>query len=268
MKRLGIIAAAAAAWPCAVYANAGAGFLMLSIPMLMIGLVPIIVVETPFIARLLGLGFRRSLWVSSCANLASTIAGAVIAIGLDFAMIAGGSSGLEPSKAVMLLSLLPMFFVTWWLEARVVRKMEPRSTGARRATLVANLASYALLAGSVVALAPGVDRVAARRQMTDVVNRMVLARIEVAEHFASNGSWPPPARLDTGMPQLSALVRRADGSVVGTLFMPEVDELHRKTLVLTPSVEGGKITGWKCHSPDGAAPKYLPYICRDADASR
>ena len=92
--------------------------LALSIPSLIAALVPAILVEAPVLARYLRVPMRRALWISTQANLFSTLVGGLIALASNFVL----PMWTDFSREAVLVSLVPMLFITWWLENIVVRR--------------------------------------------------------------------------------------------------------------------------------------------------
>src|SRR5258708_10856811 len=133
--------------PGLVHANTGIGLLSMWIPVAIVAFVPAVLIEGPILARLLKVTLPRGFMLSAVANAVSTIAGGLIALAGDFALHSFiGSAPM--SRGPGLVSLAPMFFVTWWLEHLVVKGMMPAEGKAlsRRATFAANVVTYVLMA--------------------------------------------------------------------------------------------------------------------------
>lgn len=176
--------------PSIACANAGLPMIAIMYPGMGILLVPVIVLEVLVLRRLLDTPVRRTSAMVAVSNLVSTGVGVPLTwaalVGVQFVTGGGGWSPLLdvpflgkllgvtwlapwmmpwgtdehwmiPLAALMLL--VPFFFASWLIEY-VVSVMFMRDIEAarlKRAVLVANLVSYALLAGvALVALAVGI----------------------------------------------------------------------------------------------------------------
>ena len=164
-------------------ADAGVPMIFITLPGMGLALVPVILVEGYALYKQLHLSGRVALKASSFANVASTVIGipltwvALVAVqlvtgggrayGLDtafhrFLAVTWQAPWLIPYEedlrwmipAATLTLLVPFFFVSWWIEYRVVRwtlKTSDR-TPVFLAVRNANLISYGLLAIAVVVL--------------------------------------------------------------------------------------------------------------------
>ncbi len=262
--------AIALGWPLAAQANAGVGLFSVAVPFTLAALVPAILVEAPVFSRMLGVGWRRGLWWSLLANLVSTVAGAILAVLADFALLApSGSSGLVPTLASTLSALLPMFLVTWWLETITVRALQPAGAAAspRRAALVANVVSYALLVAAMFFLVgPGSEfpRSDARSRIGEVLAQMGAQKTELAEHFATRGEFPAPRGVAVATRYASSLRIEEGGRIVARIHYPGVAEVDGAQVSLVPRVESRAIVSWECHAPRSAH-KFLPASCRQEE---
>jgi hypothetical protein len=256
VRRIGIAAAAFAA--CEAQANAGIGLLVLAVPVTIVALVPAIMVEAPILARMLTLSAGRAVGISAAANIVSTIAGAAIAIATAFIPLMYG----EFMRETVLISLVPMFFVTWWIENLVVRRMLPAESKARstRATGIANAVSYVAMAVGVAILVPPERSMFNRWRVTPAVLELTVAKTEVDEYFASHGTFPAPKSFPAQDKSVKSLALEADGRLVATLSFPGRPAGDGRHIVYEPVVVGGKITAWKCTSDIES--KYLPAQCR------
>lgn len=160
----------------AALADAGIPMLVIVYPSMIVTLLPVVVLETVILRRRLGTALRRTAFVVMLSNLASTMVGIPLAwaalVGLEVAT-SGGVWPLLDTFAGKLLAvtwqapwlfrhesdfywqipvatavlLVPFFFVSWWVEywlsRRLMRGVEPKRL--RAAVAVANLVSYALL---------------------------------------------------------------------------------------------------------------------------
>ena len=121
-------ALALALLPVPAWANSGIGYLMVSVPAVIISLLPVIFIEAPVLSRMLGVPLRRGLHLSAGANFRSTWLGVLIALGLF-----GGS----------FIWLVAAFVLSVLIEGCVLMLMK---RGAARqnwiVSLIANLVSY------------------------------------------------------------------------------------------------------------------------------
>ena len=160
--------------PCIAHANAGVPMLFVVMPALAWSLIPIIALETIYIAKKIQISNGQSAAVTILSNIFSTIIG--VPITWFLMAIAGGGIGfvsdpvlgkiisvtlkaawLSPAAEAdlnwmvpiaWLFLLIPFFFVSWWSESYIVRKLlmfkdkKEVSTACRNA----NIITYSLLA--------------------------------------------------------------------------------------------------------------------------
>jgi hypothetical protein len=255
-----LVAATCAFLPFAAHANTGVGFLILSIPVMALGLLPVILIEAPVLSRFLRVSFLRGLWLSFVANAASTILGALIGIAVDIALVVLLKTSFPAVAPVVLVALVPMFFITWWIERKVVVRMQPDAKPlATRATLVANAISYLALAAAVLVFWPE-DWTLVRSQLTEVLNAMSVAKLEVSEEFEKRGRFPATLQAPRSK-FLRSLTIEPGGRLVAVVSMPDRKGVDGKRIVMEPRVDGRRIAEWKCYTPDLEF-KYLPTSCR------
>jgi hypothetical protein len=173
-----LLVMALALLPASAYANVGLPMIAVAMPAFVVALIPIILIEAYVFARA-GFPFKWALQRNAIANVVTTFVGIpltwgvllllqIATVGTDcseatdswpqriFAMIANSPwmCPFEPAlikwmvPVAMLILLVPFFFVSWLLEAWIIR-MIGRSFDGPRITAVclrANLATYALLA--------------------------------------------------------------------------------------------------------------------------
>lgn len=163
--------------PGVAHANAGVPMLFLAMPALLISLVPIIAIETLYIAKSLGLQFGQSLKTVSISNVASTIIGIPLTwfllVVIQMVTGGGGSYGIDSVMGKLLavtwqapwlipyeedlswmipvaglVLLIPFFFVSWCSEYFVSKKINKSipSLNIRLKVRNANLITYSLLA--------------------------------------------------------------------------------------------------------------------------
>ena len=176
--------------PSLCHANAGIPMIFLTLPMMVIGLLPIILLEALVATRILELPFRKLLKCFSIANLVSTLVGIPVTwvllvvleilTGISVNFVLTGLGGAEvwespaalvfgfilqapwlaPSEfdlnlmipAATLVLLIPFFFASWWVEYAVVRRYLPDVDRSlvRRSVRNVNFLSYSGLALYVV----------------------------------------------------------------------------------------------------------------------
>ena len=172
-----IIALTAILTPKAAWANIGVPMIFVTMPAMLIGLLPVIGIEAYVIKNKLNLLPKKAVISSAVANAISTIIGVPLTWGalVLLQMITGGDGahGLQtffqkflavtwqapwliPYESdldwmvptAMLVLLVPFFFVSWRVEYFIVKKMnkllEPRSVSS--VCLKANMTTYGLFA--------------------------------------------------------------------------------------------------------------------------
>lgn len=165
-------------FPDQAQANAGVPMIFLTLPGMVLALVPVILVEMMVIARGLGLAPRAAFKVSAWANVLTTFVGVPLTW-LILAVLEGATGGdrafgidtpvkkllavtwqapwmipYEADKnlywmapAAMVWLLIPTFFMSWWLECRAAARMlrDADRTRLKSVLFKANLLSYSLL---------------------------------------------------------------------------------------------------------------------------
>ena len=163
------------------WANIGVPMIFVTLPAMIVALVPIILVEGYVLSIQLAISGRMAIKACSIANVASTVVGTPLtwlvlvvvqsssgggkAYGLDsylhkFLAVTWQAPWLIPYRsdtgwmvpAAILTLLIPFFFVSWWIEYEIVRRTVDNThlVGLSSAVRNANLASYGLLALVVV----------------------------------------------------------------------------------------------------------------------
>lgn len=168
--------------PVAAVADAGVPMVMVTLPGMLLALVPVIVLESVIYRKTLGLPLRQAMWPTTLANLLSTLVGIPLAWGMQFGMemlSPGGdrAHGLETwgdrlfavtvqgawlipyegdvrwmIPAATLVGLIPAYFASVALEYLAIkwRFQYKNAATVRRAVWRANSVSYAVLAAMVV----------------------------------------------------------------------------------------------------------------------
>ncbi|HPT07698.1 MAG TPA: hypothetical protein PLO85_06120 [Candidatus Omnitrophota bacterium] len=179
MKKLHQIARVSLLLFCFVspaYADMGAPMIFITLPMLIIGLIPIIFLETFVLLKIMRIDFKAALKTSAFMNGISTIIGIpltwVLLVLLQMFTGGGAAYGLQtPLKkflavtwqapwlipyesdlywmipAASLVLLIPFFFASYFVEAIIARRMQKSlDTGLlKKSVFVANVVSYAIL---------------------------------------------------------------------------------------------------------------------------
>jgi len=165
--------------PSIANADTGVPIIFVTLPAMVIALVPIVIIEAYVMARHLKLSFKRILKAAIWGNILSTIAGIPIAWGILVAIeiFTGGDLNSPIRKflavtlqapwpipyesylywmisAAKLVLLVPFFFVSWWIENKVEKRIlkDVQRAQLNIAVRNANLASYGLLAMIVLIL--------------------------------------------------------------------------------------------------------------------
>ncbi len=168
--------------PAQAYANAGVPMVFITLPAMLLALIPIILIETAILERALHLGYRQIAWRVAIANAVSTIVGYPLTWILTVAlqMVTGGgraygintwwskvlavtwqSPWLIPYEGELywmipvaaLVGLVPAYFASVFVEGHILKrslKTADRLT-LWKLTWKANQTSYLLLAGVAVA---------------------------------------------------------------------------------------------------------------------
>jgi hypothetical protein len=259
-SRLGLaVGVSVALAPAVAQANSGIGLFMPAAMANVVALIPVVILEGLILWRLLRVTAKRGFYLSLIANLASTLVG--FAIGVPFDVMMGGGGPPDSGLGVS-ISLFVMFWLSWWIEAKVVRRMQKAdpATRAGRATFFANVASYAVLIALALIFIPG-DPWPLRTRLTEVLNTLRVAQDGLAEHYLMHGGFPEDFK-----PGLSKAVRSirlaSDGRLNATVDMPKYPEAHGKEIIVTPRIVDGKIAAWTCHSID-IDRRYMPRGCQD-----
>lgn len=159
------------------YANAGVPMIFITLPYMIIGLIPIIIIEAYILVKKIGSSFKQTVKISTIANVVSTIIGMPITwlllvliemVTTDGGRAYGLNTPLKKFLAVTLqapwlipyegdfywmiptatLSLLiPFFFASWFIEYKMAQKMLKRTdlTLVKRGVFLANVTSYTIL---------------------------------------------------------------------------------------------------------------------------
>lgn len=163
--------------PSTVFANAGVPMIILIIPGFLVSIVPIIIIESLYLKRKLMLPQARAWLTATVSNLISTVIGVPLTwvVLVLVQMLTGGGSAYgigtvigkimavtwqapwlipyEPELHWMvpvagLVLLVPFFFVSWWIEYLISKRMlrESDRKSVKLAVRNANLLTYGLMA--------------------------------------------------------------------------------------------------------------------------
>jgi hypothetical protein len=232
--------------------------------MLVLGIIPVILVEAPVLGWRLKVSARRALWLSFSANVVSTLLGVVLGLAFDLAIGAttGMSGGAGPAGFVVALVL--MFGITLWIESGVLKRMQPPTPALFQATLLANTISYVLLAAFAVVFVPP-DPTLNRSRMTEVMAVLGVAKLEATEDFNATGRFRASAR-EAPSRHTRRVRTEESGRIVAEIALPGTQELDGKLVVYEPEVKDGKLLAWRCHVPE-APLKHFPAMCRFRSAA-
>ncbi len=269
------IAAGITVYPMSVSANAGIGFFMLAIPLVVLALIPAVILEGLVLSAILRLRKKQAFSLSLSANIRSTLYGFVLGIAIDFILVAGtGSAGPEPTKWAASVMLVPFFLFSWWIEHRVVARREtdiPRRKVVA-ATGAANVLSYAgmLIFIWSTTLLPERPTMFARMQISGIVSEASSVQNAVTEFWEQNNRFPVDTKeLGVAIPEHTAfsIALEKKGRVLVQIRMPNEPLVDNKYVILTPmpdtaSSSDGRLK-WKCGS-EGIPLRYLPHQCRSS----
>ena len=171
-----LIMGALIVFPGIAHANAGVPMIFLVMPVFALSLIPIIIIETIYISKMLELSGKHSAKTVTISNLVSTIVGIPLTwiILVVIQMVTGGGSayGLNTAATKILavtwqapwlipyeselhwmvpvagfFLLIPFFFVSWWSEYLVTKKLikNIENTRIKESVRNANIITYGLL---------------------------------------------------------------------------------------------------------------------------
>ena len=270
MSRVALVVLVLGFFPGSAWANVGIGYLAASWPALLLALVPVIFIEAQVLSAILRLPFWPGVKLSARANIRSTLLGLPIALVVDLvlSLLAGGSAGFFPSRGSAVASLVPMLFVTWWIEHRAITRKLPEQPHKRiaLATFAANALSYAALAAAVAWMPffKFYDQMAYREHVYIATHAVDPWQTKVSEYWQAHKRFPErPADIGLDAPEARRHVRGVTlgpgGRIVLELDFPQDPELDRKQLVYEPRVAGDGLK-WQCRAP-GLNPRYVPPSC-------
>lgn len=263
-----VAVAAIALMPTLAFANAGIGYFMIALPIVVLALIPAIPLEALVLQAILRLSLQRALSLSLWANLQSTFIGLVLGIAIDVLLMAGtGSAGPEPTKGAATAMLVPLFLFSWWIEHRAIRRRATDLPGRRvaLATGAANLLSYAAMLAFVwtTAFLPERSTMSTRAQVSEAVLAASGMKSSIAEFWERNKRFPTDSRELGSMPLESKTFRvtvESGGRISVQILMLRDPDIDGKRIILTPVPGDGELR-WNCSAPD-IPPRLLPSACR------
>lgn len=162
---------------CDASANAGIPMIIVIMPALVVTIIPIVIIESIYLSKKLILHFRKSVKTTIISNFVSSVVGIPLTwlLLLAIQMLAGGGRAFgldslfhkilsvtlqapwlipyetEPSWMAPIASLfllIPFFFVSWWSECVVVKRLlkDAAKENIKIAIRNANIITYSLLA--------------------------------------------------------------------------------------------------------------------------
>lgn len=158
------------------YADIGVPMIFVTLPYMVIGLIPIILIESYVLVKKLKIPFKQTIRISVIINIVSTIIGIPITwvFLVLFQMVTGGgrSYGLQTSlqkflavtwqspwlipyesdlnwmiPSATLVLLIPFFFASWFIEYRIAKNILKQIWASilKKGIFAANLISYTIL---------------------------------------------------------------------------------------------------------------------------
>lgn len=257
--------------PVTAHANVGIGYFMPALNWIFLALVPAILVEACLLASLLPVALRRALRLSLIANLQSTLLGLVLGFAVDIALVTlSGSMGPDPNRASLIAALIPMFFLTWWIEYKAIKRRVTELSRWRvaGASGVGNLVSYAAMIVCAWILLPAHGSFEINQRVNEAILAGSGARNAVEGYFQSTGRLPKSSD-ETGFARdtppsiqlVSSIEITEKGVVLVRLtkneYWPEGGEIR-----FTPGVDAEtKTLRWTCRST--LPRRGLPVRCRE-----
>lgn len=254
-------------------ANAGIGFFMVALPLVILALIPAILIEAGMLRLLLPISVGRSLALSLRANGWSTLVGTVLAGGWDLLLIMMlGTSGLEATRWTASIMLLPFLWLSWWVELRVLTRQlaslpVPHLS---RVIGVANLVSYGLIAIFVWSTnwLPKHETLRPRVHISHAVSSTAELKRSVEKYYREHRRWPVGmADLSGPLPDCKGCdwMLSPDSRIVLRMVAPDWSEINQRVVVLSPQVVsvGEDIEiHWGCGSTEISS-NMLPGACRN-----
>ena len=256
-------------WTTVAVANVGVGVFIVAAPAVLIALIPAVFVEALILVWMLKVSILRGLFLTTVANLISTILGVIVSFGLDRLLLAGsGSSGLVFEKATVIPILVPFFFFSWLIEHLVIARREANKPWRQilKATGIANFITYILMAIYVI-FVPFVPEQGGYSTCATVIEGLSLAsagKTAVSEFIAIYGRLPANNE-EAGMADAELIashsvdnVRVANGVITVTFSRSPI---AGSAIALTPQTAAGKFV-WNC-TGGNLENKYRPSSCRE-----
>jgi hypothetical protein len=97
-----ILFSVSALMPTVALANAGIGYFMIALPIVVVALIPAVPLEGLILRPILRVPMRRAMVIALRANIRSTLWGIALGVGADLLLISSsGSAGPEPTKGFL-----------------------------------------------------------------------------------------------------------------------------------------------------------------------
>ena len=263
-----ILFSVSALMPTVALANAGIGYFMIALPIVVVALIPAVPLEGLILCPILRVPMRRAMIIALRANIRSTLWGIALGVGADLLLISSGSAGPEPLKGFATFFLILFLFYTWWIEYRAVRRLAGEIPRRRRllGTALANLASYAGMI-AVVWLTPIYSEhstLQARIEASEALNHAAVAKLAVSEAWAAGAGLADDADVIGYVPPTDVgfeLSVGPDGRVTILFTDPRQPLLDGRTITLMPHAVEGMPLEWDCEAPE-IERAALPSACR------
>lgn len=262
----GAILALLALVPALAHANAGIGYFMLALPIAVVALAPAVFVEAAILQPMFKVAYRRALSLSWWANLRSTLWGIGIGVVVDATLIAAtGSAGPDPTRGAAIVMLVPLFFLSWSIEARAVRRLAPEfAPRVRLGTGIANAVTYAGMFAAAWLVYPEYGYTAARAQITEALVQTEAARQSVSGFWLEHERLPKTAqeaRIASVASPRFRLTVAGEGRIDVEILGGHPALVGKRATMSVRAAQKGKPLEWVCSAPDIEA-RYLPAGCR------
>jgi len=138
--------------PGQVLANTGVPVLTTTVTGLVLGLIPIVIVETLVLSKQINVSTLVALGAVTVANITSTLAGVGLAF-LEILLTPFYVYDVTSSNLVVLALFVPLFFLSVVIEVPVVKIMigSAEKQSLKRAVILANVGSYLMMSTFLLA---------------------------------------------------------------------------------------------------------------------
>lgn len=267
------LAAGITVLPMSVSANAGIGYFMPALPIVVLALIPAILLEAVVLRIALGLRPKRAFLLSLSANSRSTLYGFILGVVIDLALVAGtGSAGPEPTKGLATAMLVPFFLLSWWIEYRVISRWSADFSKHRvsAVTGMANVLSYVgmLVFLWVSSILPERSTMAVRLQINEALYGASSIKMAIAKFWKQNNRYPENiSELGIVFSKHTAfsITLGNRGRILVHIFIPSEPLVNTKQLIITPLPDSESYDNrglqWECRS-ENIPYSFLPRQCR------